>query len=67
MELEGTLGSNGLMKGRIFKVLFESRLERREGDSQVDMNEQRKLAEVWKNSFDKIVGILDFYSQHPGC
>lgn len=38
------LGSNGLVKGRIFKGTFESRLERREGDSQADMNEQKEYS-----------------------
>lgn len=37
----GTLGSKGLVKGRIIEVLFKPRLERREGGSQEDINKQR--------------------------
>ena len=43
MEVRGTLESNGLVKGGIVEVLFEPRLERREGDSQEDRNEQKEF------------------------
>lgn len=44
MEVGGTLGSNGLVKGRIIEVFIEPRLERRERDSQADVNEQWNMS-----------------------
>lgn len=41
MEVGGTLGSKGLVKGRVIEVLFKPRLERREGGNQEDINKQR--------------------------